>query len=589
MTISRFPLRRSCLVIVLSLLPIQAMADTDMNAKMTAIADRVWQNALEKQPDLRPKAGLPVTEIPDLSYEQHIKDVAFAKSILESLKSIDVSKLSEDSHLTYDAILEDNTIAVGNEPYYWLDFSIVPYKIFRSLAFIHDTLRNHAMASDSDRQTYFTLLQEYRDLFVQHLDKIKGQADRDLLLSKEGRDSVVAMLEGTKANLHHNVMVGQTILETLPATERKAIEAKAKTYIDQEIAAVLTDLIAFLGDDYRKRAPQGVGLAYYPGGKEYYRHLVQAHTALTMSPEDIHALGLKRVAEITAAIKEKSREVGFDGTVLDFFKDIKKKPRFIDKTPADLEKRFHTYLQRIEPKISHYFAHLPKAPYDVKRLPEADEKGLTFGYYKPPTALDPCGYYVYNASHLEDKSQVTAGFLIYHELIPGHHLQIARQEESTTLHPYRKNYWSTAFIEGWAEYGSSLGYEMGMYDDPYDDIGRKIGELFLATRLVVDTGLGYYGWSLEQARQFMRDHMFQSEAEILSDSLRYSTYAGQALAYRLGLEKIWELRRKSEAALGDDFDIREFHEIVLDGGSIPLSALERRVERYIAAHAPKSQ
>jgi uncharacterized protein (DUF885 family) len=197
---------------------------------------------------------------------------------------------------------------------------------------------------------------------------------------------------------------------------------------------------------------------------------------------------------------------------------------------------------------------------------------MTYGYYNAPTAEDPVGYYNYNASNLPARSLVWAGSLIAHELLPGHHFHLAGQDENSNLQPFRRKYDITAFTEGWGEYASSLGIEMGLYETPEELYGRYLLELFLATRLVVDTGMNALGWSLQEARDYMRERVIQSDEEIASETLRYSTsIPAQALAYRLGYEKIWELRRRAEAALGESFDVREFHEIVLSDGSKPYA------------------
>jgi uncharacterized protein (DUF885 family) len=277
-------------------------------------------------------------------------------------------------------------------------------------------------------------------------------------------------------------------------------------------------------------------------------------------------------------------ELGFEGTALEFVTELQADPRFFAESPEEVEETFMGYIHRIEPHLGDYFKTQPEAAYGVRRLPLASEPGMTYGYYNPPSPDDPVGYYNYNASGLPTRNLVWAGSLIYHELLPGHHFHIATQDENESLQDFRKKYSVGAFTEGWAEYAASLGIEIGVYETPYELYGRYIGEMFLASRLVVDTGMNAMGWSLEEARAYMRQYVIQSEAEIDSETLRYSTsIPAQALAYRLGYEKIWELRHKAEAALGDRFDIREFHDVVLSDGAKPLPVLEAKVDRYIAA------
>jgi uncharacterized protein (DUF885 family) len=208
---------------------------------------------------------------------------------------------------------------------------------------------------------------------------------------------------------------------------------------------------------------------------------------------------------------------------------------------------------------------------------------MTFGYYDPPDHDKPSGRYRFNGSRLGERTMVTAAPLIYHELVPGHHFQIALQRENEELPPLRRESFATAFVEGWAEYASDLAGEMGLYREPYDRYGRLAMDMFLSTRLVVDTGMNAFGWSLEQARQFMRGHVLESETQIGTETLRYSVdLPGQALAYKLGSSKIRELRERAEAELGERFDVRRFHDAVLSPGALPLPVLEEHVGWWIA-------
>ena len=311
---------------------------------------------------------------------------------------------------------------------------------------------------------------------------------------------------------------------------------------------------------------------------------IRSNTTLELSPEQIQERGKKAVSEISARMQAIRDDMGFKGTALEFNDQIRKDPRFLAESPQEVEDRFMEYIKRIEPKLGAYFRSRPKAAYGVRRLPPAAEAGMTYGFYSQPTAGDPVGNYNYNASDLPNRSLVWAGSLIYHELLPGHHFHLATQGENEALLDYRRKYSVGAFTEGWAEYAASLGIEMGMYETPEELYGRYIGEIFLASRLVVDTGMNALGWSLQDARDYMRQYVIQSDSEIASETLRYSTsIPAQALAYRLGYEKMWELRHRAEEALGDAFDIRDYHEVVLSDGAKPLVVLEAKVDRYIAS------
>jgi uncharacterized protein (DUF885 family) len=258
----------------------------------------------------------------------------------------------------------------------------------------------------------------------------------------------------------------------------------------------------------------------------------------------------------------------------------------VARNPDEVARRYRAHLARIEPSIPRWFSLRPRARYDVVRLDRASESGMTYGYYQAPTPADPVGYYRFNGSELEKRSLVTAAHIIYHELIPGHHFQIALQQENRRSHPVREFLLYGAFTEGWAEYAASLAEEMGALTDPYDLYGHLLDQEFLTARLVVDTGMNYFDWPLEKARAYMAEHTFESDVQIASESLRYSTdlYA-QALGYRLGFDELWELRRRAERALGDRFDLRAFHAAVIGSGSMPLDVLRDHIEWFIRTRA----
>jgi uncharacterized protein (DUF885 family) len=236
----------------------------------------------------------------------------------------------------------------------------------------------------------------------------------------------------------------------------------------------------------------------------------------------------------------------------------------------------------LEPKISGWFSRLPRAPYGVARLPQHMEAGMTYGYYQPPTPSDPVGRYMYNGSDLSKRSMLTAATLIFHELAPGHHFHLARQAEDESLPDVRREAMDIgAFNEGWAEYAAGLGWEMGLYDDPYDRYGRLVHERFTAQRLVVDTGLNLLGWSLERARRYMKDNTTESDVQVATETLRYSTdLPGQALAYRLGFLELQRLRAQAQERLGPRFDVRAYHEAVLRQGALPFPVLEDVLRRW---------
>jgi uncharacterized protein (DUF885 family) len=360
-----------------------------------------------------------------------------------------------------------------------------------------------------------------------------------------------------------------------------AFQAELRRLLAAEVNPAQTDLAdAFAAT--RPAAPERADIGQYPGGEAAYRALVRYHTTLDVPPEEIHRIGLAAVESLEARMAALRARLGFQGTKAEFHKMIRTDPRFLARTPEEVAARLMAPMRRIEPLLPRYFLRLPAARYGVKRLDPALEGGtLTFGYYEEPSPAEPVGNYRFNGSRLSERPMISAASLIYHELAPGHHFQINLQRESAALPAFRRLTLHTAFTEGWGEYSSGLAGEMGLYSDPYDEYGRLGAEMFFASRLVVDTGMGLLGWPRQKAIDFMLDHCLESPTQITSETLRYATWPAQALAYKMGADKIRELRRRAEAALGPRFDIRRFHDAVLANGSMPLTILDEHIDWWI--------
>lgn len=557
--------------------------DHEATEALRALADEVWNTTVESSTYLRLQEGLPINEFEDLTLEQYHHDQARAAQFRSQLATIDAQQLSGDDLITYEILalqLEDNG---ANDDDFWLNFDITAYQAPYYVQFAKQALAVQQISDPDAAQHYLKLVAELADGIDQIKLKVDGQVERGIYLPKPALPSTRATWQGMGSVLPAELVPVDARLSALTAEQQAGFKAELNALIASRIVGGFERLLATLGDDYEAQAPDAVGLSQYPRGLEVYKRKIRTETTLDLTPEEIHDRGLDAVADISARMAAIRNELGFEGTSEEFLVKIQTDPAYIAQSPEEVEDRFMQYIHRIEPQLANYFKYQPKAAYGVRRLPLAAEAGMTYGYYNPPTQDDPTGYYNYNASDLPNRSMVWAGSLIYHELLPGHHFHMATQDENEALQEFRKKYSVSAFTEGWAEYAASLAIEMGMYETPMELYGRYIGEIFLASRLVVDTGMNALGWSLQDARDYMRQYVIQADSEIASETLRYSTsIPAQALAYRLGYEKHWEVRRKAEAALGDKFDIREYHNVVLSDGAKPLPVLEAKVDRYIA-------
>ena len=554
----------------------------DQAKELRQLADDIWADTIEHSLYFRQQEGLPIEafEVPTL--EQYHVNQDKQGAWRARLGDIDATALSGDDLVTYEILefqLADNG---ANDDDYWLQFDITAYIGPYTFRFAQQTLATHVFSDRASADHYLKLVGDYAANIEHLVAKTQGQIERGIYLPKPALASTRATWAGIKETAPAALAVADERLAVLGDAEKGEFSMALNALINDRVVAGFDQLLETIGAEYEATAPEAVGISQYPGGMDVYLRRVRNETTLNLTPEQIHERGKAAVADIANRMQKIRNELGYEGSAREFMASIKVDERFLADSPAEVEATFNDYIDRIEPRLDGWFHTQPAAAYGVRRLPLAAEAGMTYGYYNPPTTDDPVGYYNYNASDLDTRSMVWAGSLIYHELLPGHHFHIATQDENASLQAFRKKYSVAAYTEGWAEYAASLGIEMGMYETPEELYGRYIGEMFLATRLVVDTGMNALGWSLEDARAYMAEYVVQSEAEIASETLRYSTnIPAQALAYRLGYEKMWELRRHAEAELSDDFDVRDYHEVVLADGAKPLVVLEAKVNRYI--------
>jgi uncharacterized protein (DUF885 family) len=325
-----------------------------------------------------------------------------------------------------------------------------------------------------------------------------------------------------------------------------------------------------------------------PNGRAYYRFCVEKFTTLPLSPEEVHNTGLSEVHRILAEMDEIRKQVKFKGDFAAFLEHLRTDPKHYATTPEQLLKETSFTLKRMDGLLPQLFKTLPRTPYGIREVPAYIAPQTTSAYYMLPAGDGTkAGFYYVNTYQLNSRPLYGVQALSLHEAVPGHHLQLALQQEMQDTPEFRKFSRFTAFIEGWALYAERLGLEVGFYEDPYDDFGRLTYEIWRACRLVVDTGIHYLGWTREQAIQFMEENSGLSKHNIRAEVDRYIAWPGQALAYKIGELKIRELRKKAEQTLGDRFDIREFHDVVLRSGAIPLESLEHNVDEYIETGVAK--
>jgi uncharacterized protein (DUF885 family) len=375
----------------------------------------------------------------------------------------------------------------------------------------------------------------------------------------------------------------------IDSATRAELQAKARLAIDQQIAPALKKLRAFVQDEYATKAPQDGALHHYPDGRAVYQMEVRHQTTTALSVAEIHATGLRELLRIRAEMEAVMRETGFTGSFAEFITYLTTDPRFFYGSAPAMLAGYRDIAKRFDAELPRFFAELPRAPYGVRAMPEFMGPDAAEYYDEPALDGSRAGYF--NANALAWKTHTTWGMatLVAHEAVPGHHLQIARSMELKGLPRFRRTGGYTAYIEGWALYAETLGNAMGLYDDPYSRFGHLQWQAFRAARLVVDTGIHSLGWSRQQAIDFMAERTGEDRDFITAEVDRYTSTPGQALAYMVGELKIMELRDRAQKTLGERFDLRRFHNAIIDNGALPLGTLENLIDEWISAQRGSGQ
>jgi uncharacterized protein (DUF885 family) len=368
----------------------------------------------------------------------------------------------------------------------------------------------------------------------------------------------------------------------LSSADQQRLRQAAENAVRDVVAPAFASLKAFLETRYLPAGRETLAASKLPGGAEYYAAALQLNNTTSLSVREIHDLGLREVARIEAEMQAVQRRAGFAGTRDEFVKHLWSDPKYFVDTPAEMLAAYRDIAKRIDPQLPTLFMELPRQPYGIRAMPK--EQGDNPEQYVSG-AMDSsrAGYFEANTNNLRRRARWQMPALVLHEAVPGHHLQGARALEIRSLPTFRRHVWFPGYDEGWALYAESLGDLIGMYEDPADKYGQLGEEVWRAARLVIDTGLHAMDWSREQAIAYMSAHTTASDGEAVAEVDRYIAWPGQATAYKLGQLRIQALRDKAKAALGNRFDLRAFHNAVIDGGAMPLDVLDEEIGRWVAA------
>ncbi|MGY1424355.1 DUF885 domain-containing protein [Lysobacter sp. A289] len=571
--------------------PTTEQAATDKAAQLKEMYAQYWEEYLKLNPLAATFQGDPRynDQMPNYLSEQYRqKSHDFTQRWLDKVEAIGSDGLEGQALLSYEIFVEDAEDELASEQFPgWMQ----PINQFYNLASMAVQLGSGTSAQPfktvEDYAAWRKRASQTPVLFDQAIANMKLGVEAGVVQPKVLMDNVVDQLDALIKDKPEETLFWKPIEsmpESFPEADKERIAAEYRKMIDTELMPAYRELREYIANDYMSHARDTVGMATLPNGEAWYAFNAHKSTTTDLSPSQIHQIGLDEVARIHGEIHKVMEEAGFKGTLQEFFEFMKTDPQFSFDSEEALLTYYRSLEDKINQKIPEQFSLIPKAGFEIRPVEAFRAKSAAGGSYMTPSedGSRPGIFYV-NTYDLPTRKTWDAEDLYLHEAIPGHHFQLALQQELTGLPDFRRFGGQTAFIEGWGLYAESLGKDLGVYEDPYSYFGYLQNELWRAIRLVVDTGLHSKSWTRQQVIDYMLENSAESETQATAEAERYMAIPGQALAYKIGALKIQELRDKAEAALGEKFDVREFHAEVLKDGSVPLDVLEAKINRWIAS------
>ncbi len=559
-------------------------APEDATTALHTLFEREWERDLADNPLLATYRGDTRYEDrwPDLSPEAQAQRDAADARVLEELARMPREDLTAAEQLNYDLFryeYEDRVAAAKFHPEY---YEIRAREGPQSLNETAELMPFQTVAHYEAWLRRLAALPAYLD---QYADLLRRAAQEKHTQPRVIMDRVVPQLAMQVVDEPEDSPFFErfrTYPDSIPQAEQERLTAAARTVILESVVPAYRRFSGVFGHAYLPACRESVGIWDTPDGKSYYANRARYHTTTSLTPEQIHEIGLAEVARNRAEMLEVMREVNYKGSLTDFFNHLRSDPKFYYQTGDELFRAYAFITKVIDPELPRLFGKLYRTPFGLRPIPDTSAPNTTTAYYSGPSIDGTrAGYYYVNLYRPEVRPKYEMEVLTVHEAAPGHHLQIALAQEQTDLPKFRRFSGITAYIEGWALYSERLGYDLGLYKDPYSRFGQLTYDQWRAVRLVVDTGMHHMGWTRQQAIDYFTANAAKTGTDIVNEIDRYIAWPGQALGYKIGQLKIIELRERARTALGDRFDIRAFHDTILATGAVPLEVLERTVDTWI--------
>jgi uncharacterized protein (DUF885 family) len=577
-------------IVALLLVPLPAWgADGDSKRQLDQLLADSWEFTLSDDPLFATHAGdnRYNDRLPGETLADHERRLAEQRKFLARLESIDRSQLGRADQVNYDVFARNKRDAIWE---YEFRAHLMP--ITNRSGFhveFPELWQRVPLATVKDYENYLARLNAFDRYTADHIELMRAGIKQGFTLPSVVLVDVDKVLDAQIVDDPARSLTYKPF-EKLPDTfspaDRERLTAEARRAIAEHVVPGYRTLLDFMTDEYLPACREQIGASALPDGRDFYRYRIRHHTTLDIDPQAVHDTGLAEVARIKREMQDVIQRTGFQGDFVAFVEHLRTDPKFYADTPEQLMKETAHVLKRIDGELPRLFGKLPRMPYGIREIPDFIAPRTTTAYYQPPAGDGTrAGFYYVNTYNLKSRPLYEIEALSLHEAVPGHHIQIALQQELAGLPPFRRFSHATAFVEGWGLYAERLGLEVGFYQDPYSDFGRLSYEMWRACRLVVDTGMHYLGWTRQQAIQFMADNTALTLHNIAAEVDRYISWPGQATAYKMGELKIRALRKRAEEKLGGKFDVRQFHDAVLSDGAVPLDVLEENINAYIARTA----